>query len=483
MPVCHRFIGMFLLTLSFFVTATFSACDDELATNPSDQPTLSVDTLHIGTILAGNSSKTYQVKLYNRCSSELKLSSIELRNAETSGFRMNVDGMNGTKFSNSDLLHIAKGDSLFIFVEATFPKEDLMNSYHLDYIDIRCNQRLQTVVVDAKCMDVLKLEGVVIDQDTIWPRCLEVQVYDSLVIPQGITLTISDSSTLYLHDKTNLYVRGTLICDGKLGAPVTIRGDRTDKMFDNLPYDNLPSQWGSMYIDSTARGSKFYYTDIHGMSSGICIDSTDVEFNSCHIKNSDGNLITCHMSTMRLYNSELCNAAGALLDIYGGSHDVVHCTLANYNFSKSVSAPALRFSNIDTTMVRTTPLYHCLFQNTLVWGKWCDPDVRPDYFRIIVDVDNLGNCSYADSIFSYAFDHCLLRADGTDDDDFIQTIWNQDPKYKLIDTPNYAFDFHLEDDSPARKAGSAEGSVTIPFDLDGNPRPEFPTIGCYEVSP
>ncbi len=490
MSFCQKFLLSFGLSLA--LSLAFTSCDDELAISPSDQPILSVDTLHMGMLLSGNSSKTYQVKLYNRCSGELKISSISLRNAETSGFRMNVDGMNGTSFTNSDLLRIAEGDSMFIFVEATFPSDGQLKTYHIDYIDIFCNQRTRSIVLDAESKDAVRLHGAVLDRDSIWPRGVEAQIFDSLVIPQGVTLTLSDSSTLYLHDKANIYVRGTLICEGKLGAPVTIRGDRTDNMFDNLPYDNLPSQWGSMYIDSTASGCRFTYTDIHGMSAGIWIDSTDVVFNSCRIKNSDGNLLTCHMSRLTLHNSELSNAAGAILDLYGGWHDVVHCTLANYNFAKAVSSPILHFTNFDTTQIRLTPLHRCLFQNTLVWGKWSDPDkdggdVLPEYFSVVVDVDRFNNPIFADSIFNYTFDHCMLHANGFDDKDFIQTVWNKtsdgnasDPKFKLIDTPNYTFDYHLQEDSPARGKGESAGARTCPLDLDGQTRGELPSIGCYE---
>lgn len=481
-----------LLWLGLLSGLVLMSCEEELLTDVSDQPTLSADTLHMGTILLGNSSKTHILKLYNRCSGELRLTSISLRHATTSGFRMNVDGMNGTSFTNSDLLRIASGDSMFIFVEATFPAGDELMAYHNDWIDISCNQRTQSIVIDGTSMNVDQLHGATIERDTTWSSDgLNKQIYDSLVIPAGITLTITDSVTLYLHDKADIRVRGTLICEGTSSAHVTIRGDRLDKMFDNLPYDNLPSQWGSLYIDSTAAGCSFLYTDIHGMSGGIFIDSTDVQFHSCRIKNSDGNLLTCHMSRLKLYNSELSNAAGCLLDLYGGWNDVVHCTLANYNFAQAVTLPALRFSNIDTTQVRQTPLHHCLFQNTLVWSRWNEPrktggDVRPDYFRIIVDVDRLNRPVYADSIFNYTFDHCHLHANGTDDDDFIQTIWNeapdgtiQDPKFRLIDTDNYSFDFRLQESSPAIKAGAAEGALLCPTNLDGEKRPEIPDIGCY----
>lgn len=457
-------------------------CDDELSTNPNDQPTLSVDTLHMGTLLAGNSSKTYHIKLYNRCSSELKLTSIVLRDASTSGFRMNVDGMNGTSFTQSEFLRIAEGDSMFIFVEATFPEKGTSGiARHTDYIDIFCNQRQQTIVLDAESKDVLKLYGEVLDQDVVWTPGMDIQVYDSLVIPQGVSLTLMDSVTLYLHDKADIRVRGTLVCAGKPGRPVAIRGDRTDNMFADLPYDNLPSQWGGMYIDSTAQGCRFVYTDIRGMAHGIEVDSADVVFDACHIKNSDSNLLTCHMTRLTMQNCLLSNASEALLDIYGGWYDITHCTLANYNFTSVVHSQALRLCNMDTASCRYTPLYECNLLNTLVWGRWQKTDVSLDYFQVALDTDSSGQTVYADSVFSYRFDHCLLKANGSDDENFVGTIWNKDPLYRSIDTHHYSFDFHLQNSSPAIGFGASEGAQRCPVDLDGVTRLSQPSIGCYEI--
>ncbi len=452
------------------------ACnDDDFSTSPSDQPTPSADTISLGLLLTGNSSPTYQFKLYNRCGNDLRLTSIALRGASDNGFRMNVDGMNGTSFTNSDLLRIASGDSMFIFVEATFPSDGTSaTAQHTDYIDITCNGRTQTVVLDAQSKDVAKLRGEVVAADATWPSGTEVQVYDSLVIPRGVTLTIGDSSTLYLHDKADIRVYGTLRCEGTLGRPVTLRGDRTDWMFDNLPYDNLPSQWGSLIVDSTATGCLFRHTDIRGMTDGIRLDSADVTFDACHLKNSGSHLIACRMTRLTLHNSELSNAAGALVNICGGWHDITHCTLANYNFAAAVSLPALNLNDYDTDGEQRTPLHECTVRNTLIWGRWCNPDVALNHY-----VEK--GASTADSIFSYVFDHCLLRAAGSNDKDFIGNIWDSDPLFALIDIPNYSFDFHVQEDSPAIDAGSADCATICPTDLDGKTRAaDAPTIGCYE---
>ncbi|MBQ0056197.1 MAG: hypothetical protein KBT20_00955 [Bacteroidales bacterium] len=477
-------LHIFVLLIGVMLCLGIASCSDDLDTSAGAQPTPSLDTLRLGTILAGNSSQTYQLHLYNRHSREIRLSSIALRSDGGSGFRMNVDGMSGTSFTNPDLLRIAGGDSLFVFVEATFPHTSQGIVHHEDFIDITCNGQQQSVVLCADSKDVLKLEGEVLNADATWPHGLEVQVFDSLVVPEGISLILADSVTLYLHDKADIIVRGTLQCLGTQSSPVIIRGDRTDNMFPNLAYDDLPSQWGSLFITDQAKDCQFVHTDIHGMSQGIVIDSANVVFNSCRIRNSDGNLITCRMSSMQLLNCELANAAGSLLALYGGWHDIMHCTLANYNFSKQVTSEAVYMCNIDTASVRLTPLHRATFTNSIVWGSWFNPDVRPDYFRVVIDQDQTGQPVYADSIFTYRFNHCLLRADGYDDDDFISTLWNEDPLFLLTDRQNYAFDFHLSEGSPALHYGASLDTmdIHIPLDLDGNPRKtDSPSLGCYEM--
>lgn len=473
-----------------------SACSDEdLATGPGSQPSFSTDTLRLGTLLAETSSQTHQLMIYNQCAKELRLSSISLREAGTSGFRMNVDGMNGTDFTQSDLLRIASGDSMYVFIEATFPALDAGFTDHKDYIDVICNGVTQSVVLEATSQDVLKMRGEVIESDRTFGRTLSVQVFDSLVIAEGVTLTLEDSVTLFMHDKADIIVRGSLVCRGEAGRPVVIRGDRTDNMFDNLPYDNLPAQWGTFYISSSSHNNLWEYTQVRGMTGGIVIDSAAVDtfatprlvVRSSHLKHSAGSLITAHSATMTIENSELSQAAGSLLELYGGAYDFTHCTFANYNFASAIKQVAVYFSNFDTLSYTMHPLVRCHFNNSLIWSRTESgakfSDIIPQYYHVLIPVPGgaEGEYQYADSVFNYRFDHCLLHASGTDDKDFINTVWNQDPLFTLIDHPNYNYDFRPAEGSPAIKAGVNTYVDRCPTDLSGMPRDiERPTIGCYE---
>ncbi|MCC6701845.1 MAG: hypothetical protein IT221_09995, partial [Fluviicola sp.] len=76
----------------------------------------SVDTLVFDTIFTTIGSTTQQFKIYNNDKKELKIDEVELMGGSSSPFRMNLDGLMGTSFSNID---IPAEDSLFCFVEVT----------------------------------------------------------------------------------------------------------------------------------------------------------------------------------------------------------------------------------------------------------------------------------------------------------------------------------------------------------------------------
>jgi len=90
------------ILLCLFVSLTFIvACNnDDFSTNSSLKLAFSNDTLRLDTILTGIGTSTRQLKVYNRNKESLVISSITLADGSNSGFRINVDGMKGSNFSN-----------------------------------------------------------------------------------------------------------------------------------------------------------------------------------------------------------------------------------------------------------------------------------------------------------------------------------------------------------------------------------------------
>lgn len=519
--------------LSFFfvllLLGTVVACSDDILTDAAAQPSYelndstSPDTYHLGVLLTGHTTATQKLMLYNRNKGEIVLDGISLRGGDSSIFRINVDGMAGTSFLNTDYLHIARGDSLFVLVEATFAgRQDERDVEREDWLDIRCNGLTRSIRLAVTTRDVEELHADTLRADTVWQTGgLDKLIYGALCIPQGVTLSIDPGVTLYLHDHASIEVYGCLKIQGTQQQPVTLLGDRTDKIFDNLYYRDMSAQWGGINYYPGSVGNLLQYADVRGMTTGIVLtqDSCDTSFladrptepapeadpkryaygpdflsdpaqqliiRHSSIRNSNYSLIAAHNSNMIIENSLLMNSSGAILELAGGAYDVTHCTLANYNYWAAFSQCDVVMRNYDIQsepdaadeLRLPRPLYRCNFTNTLIYGRsGFDPNIDANGFTCFVD--DYG--TLLDSIYNYRFDHCLLQSSsGYDDDDCLSILWTDDPLYQLVDMPNYVCDPHLQPESPCIGRGEGRTVARLPFDLDGKARPSTPAIGCYE---
>ena len=510
-----------LIAILILAVATIASCSDDILTDAGAQPAFVLNDsgcYNLGILLTGHHTATQKLMLYNRHEGELELTSIRLRGGDSSIFRINVDGMAGTDFVNPDFLHIARGDSLYVLLEASFAgQQDERDVLREDYLDILCNGRVQSIRLVVTTRDVEELVRPVIATDTAWLQGgLDKLIIDTLTVQPGATLTICPGVTLYLHDHASIEVYGTLRIEGETNAPVTLLGDRTDRIFDNLYYRDMAAQWGGIRFHPGSTSNLFRYADIRGMTSGIVVrqDSTDTHFlgeapvgqyvtadpkryaygpdflsderqqlivRNSLIMNSDSSLIAATNSNMIIENSCLMNSAGALLELAGGAYDVTHCTLANYNFWAAFSRADVVLRNYEAPTDTTRlwrPLYRCNFTNSIIYGQsGFDPNIDANGYAAFVDEAG----QPVDSIFSYRLDHCLVHStSGFDDDDCIAILWDADPLYRLIDMPNYVCDPHLQPESPCVAAGEPRTLNRLPLDRDGRPRPPQPAMGCYE---
>lgn len=131
--------------------------------------------------------------------------------------------------------------------------------------------------IQAYGQDFLSLRKKEITQDTLISSSRPIVIYDSLSIKEGARLTLAAGTRLYFHGKSSIQVHGQLVAEGTLNAPVVFRGDRTDKMFSNLPYDRLPGQWDGIRFHTSSYENSLNFVDIHGGIYGIRCDSAAVD--------------------------------------------------------------------------------------------------------------------------------------------------------------------------------------------------------------
>ncbi|MBR7022177.1 MAG: hypothetical protein IKI09_01720, partial [Bacteroidales bacterium] len=112
-----------ILIISIFLLAIVS-CRKSSQINPDANLKLefSADTVLFDTVFTSLGSATHELRIYNRHSDDLKISSIRLIGGERSPFRLNVDGENNIEIYDKI---VPAEDSLFSFLRVTINPNDL----------------------------------------------------------------------------------------------------------------------------------------------------------------------------------------------------------------------------------------------------------------------------------------------------------------------------------------------------------------------
>lgn len=463
-------IGAFVLsiTLAFFL----SSCSDEekFTTDRGAILSFSTDTVSFDTLFTGISSSTERLCAYNRNSSGVRISNVRLSSGGQSGFKMNVDGEYGTSIDNVEIL---KKDSIFIFVEVNAPEQNSVEPTKVedDIIFTLESGIEQKVSLIAYGQDVHILKAQTINGNETLNATLPYLIYDSLVVAQGSTLTLEQGTTLCFHNGAQLIVHGKLNIDGTMEKPVTLRGDRTDRLLTNLPYDRLDNQWGGIYLSPSCTGSAISYADIHGSNYGIISDSIsgEITIENSIIHNVGGDGLYLLDSKALVVNSQFSNARGNCIAILGSTASFYHCTVAQFCPWTADRGNALIVNDYEEEDI--PHLASAKFYNCFVTG-YDDDEVYGTPIGETLDL-NFYNCVLLTDISDTTYFH-NCTAEDKDLDRY------QSTNFHIFDTDAYYYDFRLDSLSTARRKGSPEYSKLCPADRNGLPRGESPDAGCYQ---
>lgn len=463
--------------LPLYILTALTACllasciEDGVSSSSADQPDFSVDTLDLGTVFTNQPTPTYSFMVYNRHSKVISISSVSLRDP-SGAFRLNVDGQSGRSFSD---IEVRPNDSIYVFVEATVPAGSAgVNERRVfDHVDFVTQGVTRSVVVAATGRDVEVIRGLVIESDTHWVANGPRQVFDSLVVAEGTTLTLDPGVELFFHDKATLRVRGRLLSRGSAEQPVVMTGDRTDNVVADIPFDLMASQWGGVTFHRGSGGSSLEHTVIKNMSQGVFVDSVaapdastpGLYLRNCRIRNSAGYAFSSWFSDTRAIGTEFSDAGLAPLLLVGGNHVMNHCTVANYYLFAAIAYPLVNLAhfNAETDAGSDLPYMKADISNCIFYG--------------LGDDINTGNLDGTDVYIR----RTVFKSAGSDDDHFISSVWDTDPLYLTV-RDDYIFDYRLRDDSPVIDAGDA--SLTLPeaaTDFYGTQRStSAPTPGAFQ---
>lgn len=463
------------------------ACSDEdFSTSPSDQPLFAADTLFFDTLISTIPSSTQQIVLYNPNDKDLRIESIGLRSQGSSGFMINVDGQPGNdadgNYQEISGVEIWRQDSLYILVEACLPEQGSATPQPVvDEIIVQTNGVTRSIVLYAYAQDALILRGHTFRQDTVLSAGKPLVAYDSLVVAQGVTLTCQPGARLMFHNGAGLDVYGTLYAEGSTAQPVVFRGDRMDRLFSYLPYDNTPGLWEGIHFHPESEGNVIAHADIHSANTAIQCDSSadrsqqKLTLYSTRLHNSAYNALSLQQCSVEATNCLLSNSGQELVSIVDAEARFVHCSLLNfYPFAAHGDALLRAYSNLSGEG-NGGSASNPAADTTRVWMENCLLS---------------GSGSSASGNNSLMAEEKGLYAAGNEAAVYIEhaTSFSDDEHYaNLNERGDYQYDFHpTAENAGVNALTSPEALATaqgVPEDLDGNQRLQdgMPDAGCYEL--
>jgi len=466
------------------------SCNDEhhFSTSTSHRLSFSADTVAFDTLFTGVSSATNTFLIYNRNKASLRIAHAALSGGAASPYRVNIDGLSGTSFSD---IAIRGGDSMYVFVEVTVDPRGQDAPFEVrDSLQLVLESGVrQQILFTASGQDATVLRGTVISADTWLTASRPYLVYDSLRVEAGSTLYMAPGTRLYFADGVEMQVHGRIEAVGRADSLVLFRGARTDRMFDYLPYDRLTAQWGGITLHPTSSGNIFEHCDIHSGTYGIRAENEapdplqpKLTMHSTQIHNVEEDALQLTACVASFYNSLFSNAGGHCVNILGGQQDFIHCTIANFFPWKTERGVAVNISNhVDEEMY---PLLGANFVNSIITGSKNDELAA----NIVTKTDTTDWSEYAQYRFTHSVINSWKEALAPDTVHFGHIVWEHkdstaygNTNFRTIDHSNFIYDFHLDSLSVARGVADDGYIDSLPYDKDGQSRTVTSTdAGCYQ---
>lgn len=434
----HTLIILVVTTLTIINTACI---EDDFTSSSGDTLTFSTDTLAFDTIFTAVGTATHKFTVYNRHSKMINISSIKINGESKAKFYLNVDGVKGNEFNN---VEIRSKDSIFVFVEAYIDPTDKNNPIELkDKIEFITNGVTQDIVLTAWGQDVKREHATVISKNTTFTAERPYVIFDTLHIEKDATLTLEPGANLYFHDKGAMKIDGKLIANGTQEKPINLRGDRLDKVVGGISYDIMSGQWGGITFTSDSYENEMQYVLMRGSTTGVTIDSCNIDRRKLHIynsvlHNSSNSVLLSKHAWIDAEGTEFSDAKNSVVNLTGGKITFVHCTIANYYLFSAISGALLSVDYIMPKDQKEIPLMVASFNNCVIYGN-------------AGDISN-GNLE-GSNVFLRS---CLLKSSGTDDSNFINCTWKSDPMFYTV-REDYIFDYRLRNKSEA----IAKGDVSL----------------------
>ncbi len=429
------------------------------------------DTLVFDTVFTTIGSTTKYFKIYNFQNKALKISNVQLMGGSASKFKLNLDGVQGTNFTD---IEIPSGDSLFCFVEVKLN----VNGQNLpviveDSVKFTTNgedQYVQLVVWGQDMYYHYSNTGMNIYDlnEGTWANDKPHVIYNQAFVDSAKTLNIIGGTKIYLHKGAILWnYKGTLNIDGDYNNKVTIQGDRLE-----AAYKDVPGQYYGIYMQE-ARPSMIDNVVIKNAIAGIHVDSRDQAFNQNTLTISNTEIFNAASYGLFLFDGPkvygenvLVHSTGvhSLLVIQGADFTFNQCDFLGYGAGEGTT-PAVGISNYYTNSQGTTvaQIPNANFNNCVIYGSSGE--------HLAIDTIQTGGL-----LLNFHFRNSVILKNNLSNPMFTSCS-SSNPLFQSPSVDNFQFF------SGSSLSNAANPAYTTAMDIRGQGRNSLPDIGVYDLLP
>lgn len=488
LPSTLRYCRFLLLAMCLYVLA---GCDaDRITDDPACRLSFSKDTVLFDTVFTTIGSSTQQLMVRNMNKNALEIKQIRLANGQY--FRVNVNGEPLEQGSSIGYTTLSGGDSLFVFIRATIDPQDSQSPVFIrDTLLFALRQSVQQVVIEAYGQDVIIVRSpqrrTEYTRDFTFRADKPYLIYDSVLV--GGKLTIEAGATLYMHQGAALFALGDMDATGNMEKPITLRGDRLDRLFDSVPYRYAAGMWDGVYLlnykDQPAATYHLSHINIEGGNIGLyCAgERTDelpvLTLRDSRIHNHAMYGLVLQNQHAEVANCEISNCASYCVYLDGGTYEFVHTTIASYFGATNIRVQSTGKADVAAMYInnlsKAAPETLVSMRNSIVTGSRSNQLVLATPLPRYYTGTFYGNYLKTDSLeLPNAHDNVYWH-----EDDTAAVFRNTYYKYKEY---RY-YDFQLDSLSPAHGIGDSVTALEYPLDRIGVPRTGVrPDAGCYQSS-
>lgn len=430
--------------------------DEIITTDPNAALRFSADTVLFDTVFVTQGSVTRRLKVYNPNKNAVRISSINLAGANSSPYKLIINGLESPVVNN---LELRGQDSLYVLVSVNVnPADQNLPFLVADSILFHTNGNRQQVKLVAYGQDaVFHRKGTI--GTSSWAAGKPHVLLDTVLVREGATLTIEKGAQVFASNKAVLLINGTLRVEGTPEERVSFSGLRREPA-----YVNAPGQWEGIRILTRSENNVIRYADIRNTMYGLRIGNpgkggTLVE--GCAVQYAFLDGIVAFTSSVKVVNTLIHNCGQyGFGGLGGGNYEILYSTIVNYSNQLQRETPAFVVADyIPGTEIKNQPTQLRLV-NSIVYS----------------DGSNYINEVLLDGSIQADIAHNILRTDAYKSTLNVNgNLLNVDPKFKEVRKQN----FSLDTLSPA--SGAAMPLQGISKDLKGrNRNSSKPDIGAFE---